>query len=222
MCNVSGILFGARNLAREEVAGKRVLEVGAYDINGSLRSLLASWGPCEYLGVDLCEGPGVDRVCSVTQLVEQLGAEAFDVVLSTEMLEHVRDWRAAVSNLKNVCRPGGILLCTTRSPGYPYHEAPGDYWRFSHDDMAAIFEDFEILSLESDPASPGIFLKARKPERFKEKDLQDFALYNIVVGEVVRTLADGDLRTLRALRLSVIAKAKAFLETKAKRFFHAP
>ena len=40
--------------------GKRVLEVGSLDINGSVRGYFQD---CEYIGLDVGPGPGVDVVC---------------------------------------------------------------------------------------------------------------------------------------------------------------
>ncbi len=53
MCTIECIMFGAQNLCKEEVAGKRVLEIGSYNVNGSLRQIVKSWGPAEYIGVDI-------------------------------------------------------------------------------------------------------------------------------------------------------------------------
>ena len=66
----------------------------------------------------------------------------------------------SVSNLKAVLAPGGLLIITTRSLGYPYHAAPSDWWRFELDDMRAVFADMRIELLKSDPLMPGVFLAA--------------------------------------------------------------
>jgi len=180
MCSTSGIIFGLRAMRESEVVGKRVLEVGALDFNGGLRSVLVAYGPSEYIGVDLQAGPGVDVTCDVSKLVESFGEESFDIVVNTELLEHVEHWRSAISNLKRVLRPGGVMVTTTRSPGFKYHGYPYDFWRFRPEDMRHIFCDFEILDLIPDPDAPGIFLKARKPELFEENNLDDVELYSII------------------------------------------
>ena len=64
--------------------GKRVLEVGSLDINGSVRPLFEN---CNYTGIDLGEGRGVDVVAHVTDY-HRLDDNEFDVVISTETLEH--------------------------------------------------------------------------------------------------------------------------------------
>ncbi|MFZ0216633.1 MAG: class I SAM-dependent methyltransferase [Candidatus Dormiibacterota bacterium] len=53
---------------------------------------------------------------------------AFDAVLSNEVIEHVRDDRAAVAEMVRVLRPGGraIIFCPNR--WYPV-EQHGIYWR---------------------------------------------------------------------------------------------
>jgi SAM-dependent methyltransferase len=119
VCNSTGIAFGEAVLTKAMIAGRDVLEVGATDVNGSLRPFVESLGPGRYVGVDIAPGPRVDEVVDASKLVERFGADAFDVVLTTEMVEHVRDWRTVVRNLKRVVRPGGLLLVTTRSLGFP-------------------------------------------------------------------------------------------------------
>ena len=50
VCNAACILFGFRSISASEVAGKRVLEIGSADRNGSLRPIIESYHPREYVG----------------------------------------------------------------------------------------------------------------------------------------------------------------------------
>ena len=145
--------------------------------------------PARYVGVDIFPGEGVDEICNAERLTERFGQESFDVVIATEMLEHVRNWREVIDNFKSVLRPDGILLITTRSRGFPFHEAPHDFWRYEVSDMEAIFSDFSIEVLETDPQEPGVFLKARKPAGCSAKDLSEYVLYSMVTGTYVHSVA---------------------------------
>ena len=182
MCHSSVHEFFRAEMSASDVAGRTVLEVGSRDVNGTVRPLLAALGARAYVGVDVAAGPGVDRLCDVASLAAVFAGSPFDVVVTTEMLEHVRDWRTAIANLKQVVAPGGLLVLTTRSYGFPYHEFPGDYWRYEPEDMRWIFRDFAILSLVPDPQLPGVFLKARKPAEFREAALAGRALFSVVRG----------------------------------------
>lgn len=172
--NPAVLNFVASSLSADDVRGRSVLEVGAADFNGTPRSVLERHEPAKYMGVDLYPGKGVDLVVGVSFLVDRFGPESFDVVVSTEMLEHVQDWRWAVSQLKRVTGPGGRLLVTTRSPGFYYHGYPHDFWRFTEADFAHIFSDFEDVHVEPDPSSPGVFVCARRPRQFVETDLTGY------------------------------------------------
>lgn len=180
MCNKACIDFGRENLTRQDIEGKKVIEIGARDVNGSLRPFVEALKPGSYLGIDLEAGSGVDEICNVYDLVERFGTESFDVVISSEMVEHVQDWRNAISQIKSILKPDGVVLITTRSIGFPYHDYPFDYWRYELDDMRAIFSDMKIEALEPDDLSPGVLVKARKPEDFVENDLSKHALYSMV------------------------------------------
>jgi SAM-dependent methyltransferase len=89
------------------------------------------------------------------------------VVISTEMLEHAADWQAAVRGMIEVLAPGGVLVLTTRSAGFPVHGYPEDHWRFPVESMRWILDVAGLLveqcEPDPDPASPGVFAKARKP-----------------------------------------------------------
>lgn len=184
MCDNNCIQFGLDNLGKEDIEGKRVLEIGSYNVNGSLRAGVMTHKPEEYIGVDIETGPGVDFVCSSDGVLKQFGKESFDVVISTCVLEHVVNCKPSISEMKNVCKVGGIIILIVPSV-WPLHNHPSDCWRFSLGDIKTIFEDFEILILEEKPTFHGakigdlVYLKARKPEGFKEKDITNFKIYHI-------------------------------------------
>jgi len=143
----------------------RVLEVGSYNVNGSCRPDVEWRSPSLYIGVDMREGPGVDRVVPAENLTTEFGEESFDIVIATELLEHVEDWRSALTNMANVLRTDGLLIITTRSPGFPLHEFPGDYWRYTVYDFVRIFQTWDIITAvpDPDPESPGVFFAAKRP-----------------------------------------------------------
>jgi len=171
MCNANCFEWTARNFSEEEISGKRMLEVGSYDVNGSLRRILAGKAS-EYIGTDIEDGPGVDIVCPAQQLVERFGKESFDIVLSTGTLEHVEDWRGAVDNMKAICKRGGIILIIVPSK-WAYHPYPGDYWRYRPVDIQRIFSDCVVTRLDEDPEGPSmlVYAKIRKPNVFVQDDL---------------------------------------------------
>jgi SAM-dependent methyltransferase len=154
-------------LTAAEVEGRSVLEVGSYDVNGSVRLDVERLNPASYVGADIAAGPGVDRVVDCEDLPDEFGFGQLDVVISAEMLEHVRDWQACLLSMATVLRPGGLLVLTTRSPGMPFHPYPEDHWRFTPAAMWVILGilGLEPVRLEADPspAHPGVFFAARKP-----------------------------------------------------------
>ena len=184
MCSDKILEFGRRNISRSEVEGKDVLEVGSrvvQDRSSTLRHQVTDLGPNRYWGIDIIDGYGVDEICSAEKAVDRFGEDSFDVVIATELLEHVRDWKTVVSVLKRLVRPGGILIVTTRSEGFPYHGWPEDHWRYSVDDFAVIFSDMDVLALEPDPKEPGVFMKARKRAVLVERK-PELDLYSIILG----------------------------------------
>jgi SAM-dependent methyltransferase len=153
-----------------DVTDKTVVEAGSQDVNGTVRDLIMAMHPGLYVGIDAEMAPGVDVVCDVADM-PALGLSP-DLVVSTEMLEHVPDWQGAVRGMVLALKPGGVLAVTTRSRGFPYHGYPGDFWRYSLTQMRLIIEGagLGILDLRADPQVPGVFCKARKPADWAEPD----------------------------------------------------
>lgn len=169
--HASALAFACSALTAEDVAGKCVLEAGSMNVNGSVRPHVEALGPAQYVGIDMRPGPGVDRVLAAEKLPGWAVATGFDrgadVVVSTEMLEHAADWRAAMRGMIGYLMPGGLLVLTTRSEGFPLHGYPDDHWRYSVEAMGAILKGagLDVERLESDPlpGHPGVFARARKP-----------------------------------------------------------
>jgi SAM-dependent methyltransferase len=170
--------FATTALAVADVKGKRVVEAGGLNVNGSARDVIEAMGPASYLCTDMRADPSVDLVCDAADLAAELGTGTADVVVCTEMLEHAADWMAAVQGMVAVLAPGGLLLLTTRGPGFPVHAYPDDHWRFTVDDMTAILGacGLEVLRCEPDPGAQGVLALARKPDGWRRPRGQAAAL----------------------------------------------
>lgn len=213
LCHASCILFAALNMKKEDIQGKDVIEVGSMDVNGSLRKLAESYKPKHYLGVDIAMGQGVDFVCNAENLLEEFQSACFDVLISTEMLEHVRNWKKVISNFKNIVRIGGTMIVTTRSYGYPYHGYPYDFWRYEVEDIKNIFSDCSIEQVEKDPER-GVFVKIRKPNDFTENNLSNYELYSVIANKRVKQLDVMDCRDF--FRRHEVKRRIHEIETKVK------
>lgn len=201
MCTTESLQWLALNLERDEIAHRRVIEVGSCDVNGTVRPIVQLLKPAEYIGVDITWGPGVDQVCYADELVERFGETSFDVVVSACALEHIRDWRSAVSNMKRVCRPDGLMLIMVPHE-WPYHEHPYDFWRYGREDVSRIFADCEILRLDEDALAPSlVYAKIRRPAGLREIDLHGIELYSILVGRRVTEIRDEFLTDRFAKRM---------------------
>ena len=81
------VMRWVRKKVREhDLRDLNVLEVGSYDENGSVRSMFTGG----YLGVDMRDGPGVDRVADASAL--PFGIESFDLVIKKEISENDKNF----------------------------------------------------------------------------------------------------------------------------------
>jgi SAM-dependent methyltransferase len=72
--------------------------------------------------------------------------DTYDIVLSGQVMEHVKKIWAWAEELNRITRPGGllILICPI---SWEYHEVPVDCWRIYPDGMRSLMEEtgFEVL-----------------------------------------------------------------------------
>jgi len=112
----------------------RLLEIGSYDANGSLRSIAPS--SFEYIGVDFCEGPGVDIVLN-DPYVLPFESESVDIVVSTSCFEHSEMFWILFLEIMRVLKPSGLFYLQVPSNG-TFHQYPVDCWRFYPDSGKAL------------------------------------------------------------------------------------
>ncbi len=219
MCNVDCLKWASEQVSLEDVQGKKVIEVGSYDVNGSLRYIISALKPALYTGIDLVSGPGVDVVCPAEKAVDMFGKESFDIVVSTCVFEHTEDWRSYVSSLKNLCRTKGTILLVVPSR-WDYHEYPRDFWRISLEDIKEIFSDYQIETIQEDKGWPAlVYAKLIKPEKFMEKDLSGYKLYSVITGNKELVVSPGDLKTLRFHFLRIAGRVKQLIDTLSSKVF---
>jgi SAM-dependent methyltransferase len=92
-----------------------VLDCGSIDINGNNRYLFEA---SSYLGIDIAEGKNVDIVIPVHLFNPP---KQYDVVISTEMLEHDRNYIKSLINMASLTKTGGLLLFTAAGTGRAEH-----------------------------------------------------------------------------------------------------
>lgn len=62
-----------------------------------------------------------------------------DIVLSTQVLEHVYDFDLYLSECYRVTKPGGYMIISTHGH-WRYHPDPNDYWRWTSDGLKKTIE----------------------------------------------------------------------------------
>jgi len=109
--------------------GARVLDIGAGEC--PLRGKLESFG-FDYQSLDISQNQdgSIDYVARIDGELPGplLCAGGFDLLVLTEVLEHVPDWRTAFQNLAKLLKPGGHCIITAPF-FYMLHEEPYDFWR---------------------------------------------------------------------------------------------
>jgi SAM-dependent methyltransferase len=114
--------------------GKRVLDVGC-----GVKPYYPFFArAAEYVGVDVRANPDADLCGAVEALPIDDGS--FDIVLCTQVLEHVDDPAQAVRELRRVTAPGGRVLASTHGVML-YHPNPQDLWRWTHTGLERLFRD---------------------------------------------------------------------------------
>ncbi|MDX2098475.1 MAG: class I SAM-dependent methyltransferase [Leptolyngbyaceae cyanobacterium bins.59] len=109
--------------------GDRALDIGCG--RQPFRKILEERG-YHYVSLDAQQNPeqSVDLVCEIDRPIPEtlFNGDKFQLLLCTEVMEHVADWETAFTNFVKMMAPGAKLLITCPH-FYPLHEEPHDFWR---------------------------------------------------------------------------------------------
>ncbi len=152
---------------KSKVNTGHALEVGAYDVNGSVRPVFEDKTCLSYVGIDMSSGPRVDMVLSGHDILSKFKHHYFDTVICCEMLEHDDEPWTTVWQMKAVLKSGGWMFVSTPTFGFPEHRYPIDCFRYGKDAFERfIFKDLKIEDITTvyDYAGyPVICCLGRKP-----------------------------------------------------------
>lgn len=96
----------------------------------------------ELIGVDYIDGIGVDQVLDIRDISKE--DNSIGTLLCTEVLEHVDEPFKAISEIRRVLKPNGVLLLTCPFK-LPIHGSPYDYWRFTPQGFEVLLKDFKNI-----------------------------------------------------------------------------
>jgi len=97
------------------------------------------------LDIDACKNP--TYVCDIccSDSIKSIRSK-YDVIFMMEVLEHVSNPFKAVSNLRLITKPGGLLVLS--SPlNFRIHGPLPDYWRFTEYGLRELLKNWTILNL---------------------------------------------------------------------------
>ncbi|MBD2654463.1 class I SAM-dependent methyltransferase [Synechocystis sp. FACHB-383] len=107
----------------------RLIDIGCG--NQPFRTFVEQIG-FKYTGMDIYQNDfgSVDFIASIDSDISKLSIPQydFDVILCTEVLEHVATWDTAFENFSKLLKEKGKILITCPHI-YPLHEEPFDFWR---------------------------------------------------------------------------------------------
>lgn len=111
--------FEAREYVRRysNFEPQSIVEIGSRNVNGAVRDL---FNQEHYTGIDLRPGPGVDIAVDA---LKWNPPSLVDLVICTEVLEHMEAWRDLVLHACTWLNFGGRIIITCAGPGREPHSA---------------------------------------------------------------------------------------------------
>jgi SAM-dependent methyltransferase len=121
----------------------RLLDVAPQD-NGGVRGFFGPHVTIDTLDMD--PEAGCTWTADLCGQNPHVPSGHYDIVVCTEVLEHVLQPFKAVAELQRYLRPDGILLVSTPY-NYRIHGPLPDCWRFTEHGLRALLDGFEIVKL---------------------------------------------------------------------------
>ena len=132
---------------------RRLLDVGG---RGKPYACFFTGRAAYHYVLDVEPAPSVDVVGDARTM--PFSDASIDVVLCTQVLEHIPEPIAVIGEIRRVLKPGGTLLLSVPSI-FPQHGSPGDYWRYMPQGLQWVLRDFHSVTVRGEAGTvPTIFL----------------------------------------------------------------
>ncbi len=132
-------------VVKKFIDGKTITTLADYGCGNTPYEPLVAPYVKEYIGIDLEENPRAKIHISPKGQIHMLD-NTVQVVLSTQVLEHVVDPLFYLSEARRILQPDGMLILSTH--GYwMFHPDPTDYWRWTSAGLQKIITEsgFEVI-----------------------------------------------------------------------------
>lgn len=140
-----------KHLTRADWQEASVLDVGSYNVNGTLRGVVEKRG-WTYTGLDIVPGDNVDIVAE-HPYEYPFPDGFFDAVVSCSTMEHVAAIWLWVPELVRILRPGGLLVIVAPNR-WKIDHSPPDYWRILPSGMEYLFTlDGRLENIQAEAVS---------------------------------------------------------------------
>lgn len=94
----------------------------------------------QYIGADIADNPLKDIEIAVNTEMVLVGDACADIILSTQVLEHVTNPEKYLQEAARIAKDKGLLFISTHG-FFPYHPSPQDYWRWTGSGLRKILQD---------------------------------------------------------------------------------
>ena len=144
----------------------KILEIGCS--GGPLLKLLLSQGYSDVVGIDnskeaitLCKERGFENVFLMDGVNPRFDREQFDVIIASDVLEHIQDDKRAVKGWQRIVKRGGIVICfvpALRILWSKHDEDNKHYQRYTKKDLEYVFKDNGYTIMRSSYWNVALFL----------------------------------------------------------------
>jgi SAM-dependent methyltransferase len=128
--------FIRKAAAEVDLVGRVVIDIGAGA--GGYSKYFTS---CTYLLQDIQQNDlgTINIICDIVDGAQVISSESADAIITTQVLEHIRDPHKAFHEFARILKPGGKIFLTTHM-AFEEHMKPHDYFRFTRYGLAYLAE----------------------------------------------------------------------------------
>ena len=131
-------------VARAHIAGGRVLEIGGREYP---RGGVFPEDRFTYDNMDIV--PEIASVVGDITSCPELPDASYDVIVSVDVFEHLKQPWLAAAEIKRLLAPGGLVYTSTLF-SWRYHPCPVDFWRYTPEALKFLFEGLVVLECDFD------------------------------------------------------------------------